>query len=187
MKNLLGAALFLAIAAIVGGKLYERAKEMEWIDVDGSEDATFEGGATQQFSYPDTVQLSNRDGRVLQVTLMGRSRSHVQFRRAGDSQPFVYAIDQLDAASEKLVMSYPESGLQNATRHLKSGEMELADIHIENLHKEIRRIDQKCELLRKKHSGSTSETERRTLQNEYEELEKQRIGFEEDLAEYQSQ
>ena len=182
MKNLLGAAVFLAIAAIIGNKLYERARETDWLESDSSEEEVV--ASTVVLSYPDGVQLANREGRVLDVTLLGRSSSHVQFRRVGGGEPFVYSIDMLDSASQRLVRQYPESGIQNASDHLSRGEMSLVDNHVENLRNEIRKIDSRCDIIGKKYAASSSKTERRTLRNEYEELQKERVAFEEDIAEH---
>lgn len=186
MKNLLGAVVFLAIAALVGAKLYERAQDMDWVESDPSE-AELAEGAVKRLRYPDDLELRNRDGRALEVTLIGRSQTHVQFRRAGDAQAFVYAIDQLDTASERLVRQYPETQIHNADKHLERGELDLAALQVENLRREIARIDEKCATIKKKHAASQSQTERRTLVNEFEELQRERVALEEDLSKYENQ
>ena len=96
--------IFLGIVGYLGSMLYERA-----VAGDGSL-GTAEGEALS-YSYPARVELKSADGRVMMVTLLGRSTTHIQFKRE-DGQELVYLMDTLDANAQDLVLQYQSVGFK---------------------------------------------------------------------------
>ena len=68
--------IFLGIVGYLGTILYERASAGSW---GGSKPAS----VVETYNYPARVELESAEGRILAVTLRGRSEKHVQFTRAG--------------------------------------------------------------------------------------------------------
>lgn len=196
MKNLVGALLFLALAFYVGSELYERAKGKDWLGAPfGSREKSTRKSLPSKDSvprspsirdweapaYPARMELSNADGRQLRVTLLGRDRTHIYFLRHGDDEQFSYAIEDLDTASREKVSAYPESQMN----HKQKESRKLHALHVRNLEEQIARINERSSAIKKEHRQSGSQTERRTLLREYEQLQQKRLAFEKEMEEYQ--
>lgn len=195
MKNLIGALLFLALAFYVGSELYERAKDKDWLSAPsgGGEKADLDSLPSKSNvprspsirdweapAYPARMELSNTDGRQLRVTLLGRDRTHIYFLRHGDDEQFSYAIEDLDTASREKVSAYPESQMN----HKQKESRKLHALHVRNLEEQIARINERSSAIKKEHRQSGSQTERRTLLREYEQLQQKRLAFEKEMEEY---
>jgi len=176
MKNFLLSVIFLAAAAYIGYQLYNKADGLDWIKVGGLDDK-------QVYSYPAQLQIENKEGNQLSITLLGRSDRYIQFVRKSDGQSFVYPIDSLTQKSAEVVQKYPSEGIKNPENYLKNGSMELGDVYVEQLREEISKIDRKLASMERKLLLTPSETEQRTLQREYEALQKERAEFELEIAE----
>jgi hypothetical protein len=180
MRNLIMSVIFLGIAGYFGSMLYERA-----ILGDGQlEPAVAEAGEALSYSYPARVELKSADGRAMMVTLLGRSTTHIQFKRE-DGQEFVYQIDSLDANAQDLVLQYPNVGIKDAAAHMAKGSMEVGDLHVQQLEQNIRQIDDEIEGLSREYEGSVSKTDRRTIQRTVEGLQAEKVELQREISDRQ--
>ena len=175
MRNLLLALIFLGAVGYMGVILYERVASSEFFS---------EGLLGKTFSYPDTIKVENKDGSTIQITLIGRSLTHIQFSRE-DGRKFVYPIDSLSEKSQALVMKYPNNGIQDISSYLASGDMELKDVYVQQLEEEIRKINEKIERLSRKAASTQSQVEKRTIEREIEDLREEIAEIEDEIAERQ--
>ena len=77
MRNLIMSIVFLGIAGYLGTILYQRVASSE-----GPAELAIKNQASDvAYSYPARVEIKSADGRVIQVTLLGRSATHIQFTR----------------------------------------------------------------------------------------------------------
>lgn len=174
MKNYL--LLLVALAAIVflGLKLYKSELNPE------------SALTTNLYEYPVDLELTNREGQALSVTLLARDSTHIQFKSKRTDTEFTYRIDQLNRASQKTVQLYPESSLQAVAQSGKSGlPKSTGDYYIEGIQNEIQKIDAKSQALEAQYNASKSKTERRTLKNELADLAVERAELEKDLQSQQ--
>ena len=84
-------------------------------------------------------------------------------------------IDSLDVDVQALVRQYPNVGIKNAAAYLAQGSMDLVDVYVQELEKEIRQIDQKIEGLSREFAISLSQIKRRTIQRMVEGLQVEKI------------
>lgn len=196
MKNLIGALLFLALAFYVGTELYERAKDKDWLSAPSrkGDAASFKklpsksnaprSPSVQDWkapSYPAKLELANADGKQLRVTLLGRDSTHIYFLRNGDEEEFRYPIQNLNEFSREKVMLYPESGMNKEQKESRK----LHALYVKNLEERIAQIDVRLSAIEKEYKQSNSQTLRRTLMRQYEELKQERLAFELEIGEYQ--
>ncbi len=172
--------IFLGIAGYLGSMLYERA-----ILGDGLlGPAAAEAGEALSYSYPARVELKSADGRAMMVTLLGRSTTHIQFKRE-DGQEFVYQIDSLDANAQDLVLRYPNVGIKNAAAYMAKGSMGVGDLHVQQLEQNVRQIDDEIDDLSQEYGGSVSKTERRTIQRAVEGLRAEKVELQREISDRQ--
>lgn len=160
MRNLILSMIFLGIVGYLGTiLLYQRVALSEGQVGQGIKNEA----SDVVYSYPAHVKIKSADGRVIQVTLLARSATHIQFTRE-DGEEFVYLIDSLDANAQALVRRYPNVGIKNAATYVAQGSMSLDDVYVQELEKDIRQIDQKIENFSRELASSLSQTRRRTIQ-----------------------
>ncbi len=76
MRNLLMSIIFIGISGYIGSILYQR------MFIDGVFIAPVQEQSTNAlFAYPDRIEIERVDGRKIEVTLLGRNASHLQFYR----------------------------------------------------------------------------------------------------------
>ena len=172
--------IFLGLVGYLGSMLYERAIAGDYLL--GTAEA--EAGEVRSYSYPERVELKSADGRVMMVTLLGRSTTHIQFKRE-DGQEFVYLMDSLDANAQDLVLQYPNVGIKDAAEHMAKGSMELGDLYVLELEKNVRQIDEEIEDLSRQYAGSASQTARRTIQRTVEGLRAEKVELQRKISERQ--
>lgn len=170
----------MGLTIYLGYELYERSGDFDWLGGDGEGSGT---KASASASFPDEIEIVRRDGSRLDVRLTARNGTHIQFVRLSDGADFTYEIGQLDAATEKLVMRYPDTGLSNADEFMRSGVIGLEAAHVEQLRERIARIDAELNDLQSRLSASRSKTESLTLRREAEKLQAERQKLESDIAE----
>ena len=194
MKNLIFAVVFLAVAFFVGTELHERAKDQDWLSSRKEQNSETHKPLPSKNrapkspsindweapSYPARMELSNKEGQLLRVTLLGRDKTHIFFLRHGDNKEFRYAISHLDDASRKKVTYYPES----PARTVKDENRKLHALHRQSLEEQVERISQRSLDIQKEYRSSHSKTERRTLMREYEALQRERLAFELEIDQY---
>ena len=187
MKELIGALIFLALTFYVGTELYERAKDKDWLSAptSGSEVDIVTVPKPPPVkdweapSYPAKLELYNKDGRGLRLNLLGRDSTHIYFLRFEDDREFSYSIEDLDEASRRKVRAFPESKLDDKQN------LKLHALHVQNLENKMRLIDERMSAVDKEYRISNSQTERRTLMREFEELEQEYLALENEIEEYQ--
>jgi hypothetical protein len=160
--------IFLGIVGYLGTILYKKAL---------GEDLTAEeaGEAIVLNAYPGRIEIESLDGRVIEVTLLGRNQSYIQFLRDGDEQQFDYPMASLSPDSQTLVLSYPDVWINDQSTIIAEETTDsLEQIYVQNLKIEIGRIDENAELLRKRSGETQSKTDRRTIMRELQALRLQR-------------
>ena len=144
MRNLIIAIIFLGFAGYVGAILYQRATA----------------------DYPALVELESADGRVLSVTLLGRSATHIQFMRK-DGQRFVYSLNLLSSGSRALVKRYPVTGLQRADR---AEDVSLSKLHLDGMAEAMAALQEKRRLLGYELYATESKAQKQTVEERIEAL-----------------
>ncbi|ADE54729.1 hypothetical protein Caka_1710 [Coraliomargarita akajimensis DSM 45221] len=182
MRNLFLSLIFFGAAIYVGSILFDRFSAS---DANGAEEtlSPVGEGSDAILSYPADLTLEHKDGRRIDVTLVGRSSDTIQFQRAGDGRMFEFPIADLTKRSQGDVRGFPVSGY-TSTR-ASSGTESVSSVqalHEQNLKKRIAQIDAECVQLEQGYRASHSTVERRTLMRKYEDLQRERQGLQEDLA-----
>lgn len=171
--------IFIGISGYIGSILYQR------MFIDGVFTAPVQEQSTNAlFTYPDRIEIERVDGRKIEVTLLGRNASHLQFYRE-DGQEFVYAIESLSVESQELVRKYPSLGIKNAAKYMAEGKLGLEDLHIQQLEQVIRNIDEKLKRYSAEFEVSVSQVERRTIERKMEGLMQERIEMQRQISERQ--
>lgn len=173
MRNLILSFVFLVICVFTGTHVFDN-----FINEGKVKEAK-----AASLAYPDELIITNHQGDAIEITLLGRSESHIQFARNPDRQVFVYALSELSSPSRQEVLKYPAWGLEETSQQVTGNS--LAQMHVQNLQKEIARIDAKCERLRADYKRSNSTTERRTIMREFEALQRERGTYENRIADSQ--
>ena len=132
-------------------------------------------------SYPDEVIIENQKGTEIQVILLGRNSTHLEFNQK-DGRKFIYPISSLSNQSQVLVMQYPENGIEDASEYLSTGNIGISDVYIMQLETEMREIRTEIGRLENKATAATSQTESRTLEREINKLREDIVELEDRIA-----
>jgi alpha-galactosidase len=168
---------FLGIAGYMGTILYERASAE-------SRGGSKPAAVVEMYNYPARVELESAEGRILAVTLQGRSEEHVQFTRE-DGEEFVYPIASLALEAQTLVRRYPNVRIKNAGIHLNHGSLELGGLYVQQLQEAIQEIDQKVNDLSREYASSVGQTAKRTIRRKVEGLQAEKIELNRKITERQ--
>jgi len=98
-------------AALIYGAFYFQERIKEFFSAE--EAAVFAPVEPRQviLGFPDEVTLTNTDGVTIDVLLLARNESFVQFERRSDNKYFKYAISYLNTESQAIVRNYEDTGL----------------------------------------------------------------------------
>ncbi len=166
----------------LGYVLYERAQNSGMESVSDNSAPSGSNQAPEVLSYPSEIYIARADGSSLDIRLMGRSATEIEFERLSDGATFTFGIDQLDLDSQTRVREYPVTGLTEIEdAQLAPTTVEVA--YLEQLKEAIAKIDAKIKELELKYSASQSKTERRTLRRQAEDLYVERKELEAKIAE----
>lgn len=124
----------------------------------------------QVYSYPANITISRNDGSTIEVSLLAKNSSHIQIKRDKDDKMFVYPIESLDEETVELIEKFPEDGIENFSDYSSAEGVEVGDLYVDQLHSEIRTIEDKIERLSMKLSATSGSAARRALEKEIEEL-----------------
>lgn len=168
--------IFLGLAGYLGSSLYERAFSNE-----SSVGPVSAEGAESDYTYPASIEIKSADGRMMMVTLLGRSTTHIEFTRA-DGQEFAYPIKSLDADSQALVRRHTNFGIKNTALYMAQGSMEIGDLYVQELEKRVREIEEKMRALSQEYGGSSSKVERRTIRRSVEALQSEKAELQSKIS-----
>ncbi|HAV14415.1 MAG TPA: hypothetical protein DCX06_13130 [Opitutae bacterium] len=180
MRNFLISIVFFGIAAYIGFIAYNGWSLGDWF---GGSAKEVEVEAAEVFSYPGYLEVESSDGRTIEIKLIARNETHIQFERTTDSKRFTYPIASLVAESRSEVLKYPISVLIDAGKHIGEAGIGLEDAYVEQLREAIRRIDEKAVDLNATLSSSQSITEKRTILRKLEEMRSEKNELEAKIAE----
>ena len=194
MKNLLVTILFLGIASYVGLLLYESWGKGDWLTQKVSEtgddkSATNTGpmalsveDEVASLSYPANVSIESLDGRKIDVILVARSASDIQFERSADGQYFTYPLNELVDESRAMLLAYAETGLIEGVSQSTDTSVTLSDHYSAQLEERITKIEKLIQSKRLQFDATPSKTEKRTLIRQMEKLVRERADLSQKLA-----
>lgn len=133
------------------------------------------------YSYPDTVVIENQEGTEIKVTLLGRNSNYLQFEQK-NGRKFIYPIGSLSEKCQTLVMKYPDSGIEDVSEYLSSGNIEMNDAYIIQLETEVSKLKAEAKRLQSKADATMSQTELRTLDRKIEKLYEEITKLEDKIA-----
>jgi len=95
------------------------------------------------FNFPHDLELVDRKGRTISVTLVGRSGDEVHFQKPNDSFIHRYPIIDLSNESKEIIRSMPitEILIQTETQNPKDRFIQFREDKIKQLEKEIRDLN----------------------------------------------
>lgn len=125
----------------------------------------------QTYKFPVELSLQNKAGTALEVTLLARNHELVQFMRASDQVHFLYPINQLDEASQKTVVLYPDNGLINPEKFLQDQSISLKQVHAESTRAEIKKLAPQIQRLSAERNAAADRASQRGIQDEIDRLE----------------
>lgn len=175
--------VFLGIAGYFGMYLYESWRDGDWLKSGPAAEQS--EAAEEQLAYPARLNIKSTDGRELSIKLVARSSTHIQFERELDGERFVYPLAQLVTASRQLVEAYPNSGLEDAGKHIGESGLGFEDAYVEQLREGIKRINEKLEKLNLDYQKTESKTEQRTIYRKVQDMTRDRTNLEAKIAERQ--
>lgn len=169
MRNLILSLVFLGIAGYGAKTIYDNFEFSEFSFLEGT------------YSYPDKITIENQNGSEIQITLLGRNLTYIEFTQK-NGRKFVYPIRSLSEKSKALVMKYPNNGIEDASAYLSSGDMEMNDVYIIQLESEIRGIRAEIGRLNNKAGASRSQIDSRTIERKIDELHEEIAELENKIA-----
>lgn len=140
--------------------------------------------APPTYTYPAALIVENVDGRQLEISLVARSDTHIQFRREGESTLFTYPVEDLAEESRERVKNYAVTSLVDADAPTTeaSSALSVEEMHIHQLQQAIDRIDVRLADLRRQAGNMQSLTDRRTAGRQIEALLREREAHEANIA-----
>lgn len=121
--------------------------------------------------YPIAMTVESLDGRKVEVEILARTPSRIEFDRQTDGKFFSYPIEMLAPKTRKVVESLPV--VASVTQSAYKPDPKLENIYVKELNKRLKEISDEINELVARGSASVSKTERRTLKNEIVDLEKE--------------
>lgn len=118
-------------------------------------------------AYPVDMVLSNKDGRTVELTLMGRSNTTVDVKRIGSHNLVCYPIDELNLMSKLRVLIYPTGYYSNVGADYK---VDLAQIHRNEVMKRIDQLSSEFQKLSYKIEAAETDVEKNTHGREQEDV-----------------
>ncbi|HAV14416.1 MAG TPA: hypothetical protein DCX06_13135 [Opitutae bacterium] len=115
--------------------------------------------------YPYSVSLTNMDGEVLNVNLLGRSSRMVQFKKTGDQMLYEYPISKLNVVSKVKLTFYPNKLVRKSSSGSSSGS-DVSEMHLQGMNDEMERYVEQMKLLRVKLKSKSNPVERGHVQHE---------------------
>ena len=109
---------------------------------------------SDNLEYPARMKLQNAEGESLQVVLLSRTKSKIQFLRESDRSEHIYSIHKLDPLSRKRVEAYPVTGIKLRESSVAVSALSRDEIYIEQLREEIRKLKNDLDLLKLKENES---------------------------------
>ncbi|MDQ8195801.1 hypothetical protein QEH59_15315 [Coraliomargarita sp. SDUM461004] len=186
MKNFLFTIIFLGLTVFLGYELYLRIDRGEPAESGGKliVSAKQQGLLEQQgLEYPDEIEIVRKDGSRLDVLLVARDATHIQFKRLSDQLAFIFKIEDLDRTSRATVLSYPNSGLLQPVELEEVGKVSTEDLYLTELGVAIARINSRIDELDTQYQRSESQVKQRTLRNRINVLIAERTELESKVAE----
>lgn len=169
MRNLIVSLIFLGIAGFAVKYIID--------------DYEYNNGRIQEktYLYPDTIVIENKEGAKIEITLLARNSTHLEFKQQ-NGRKSIYPIRSLSQKSQTEVMKYPDTGIQDASAYLSGGGIEMNDVYIIQMEGEIRKIREEIQRLNVKAKSTTSQTELRTLERKIETLNEDIADLENKIA-----
>lgn len=124
----------------------------------------------QSYHFPAELSLKNKAGAELEVTLLARNHELVQFMRQSDQFNFLYPITELDAASQKAVLQYPDRGLIQPENFLKNQSISLQQVHSESTRVELENVGKAIRVLSAQRNAIEDRASTRGIQDEIDRL-----------------
>ena len=169
MKNLVLTLLFLGLGGYLGFILY-----LKWADseVDASPEIV---ESVPKYVYPAELTVENAEGRQIEISLVARDETYIQFHRNGEPTLFTYPITDLSRDSKERVRAYPVVKLLVVSNEPPdegndNTPLSLEAMHINQLRQVIERIDGRVADLRRQVNSARSRTDRRTAERQIEAL-----------------
>lgn len=205
MKSLIMSVIFLGVAGYLGAILYQRAMDAQLLDAARSAvaartaasadaaapaDAVIIGevstvdelfGGLDVYEYPALVELEGIDGQIMEVVLLRRSATHVQFMGESSNERFVSPLESLGEASRKLVNLYRVTGV----KHGQEGVLE--DLHLRGMLFKGASLKGKLRLLQLELAAVESNSQKQIVQNKIEALVLEMRQLDLELQTYKSQ
>ncbi|GEM_PF-3505957 len=174
MRNLVLSLFFFGIISYVGYIMYTRH-----ISLADDQPLVIDSSGY----YPVIMTVESLDGRSMDVELLGRNRTHIQFNRITDGKFFDYLISSLESKVRAKVEAMPLSS--NEDFRFNQPDHELEGMYIKELRAELEKVRAKMMDVSKKASISVSQIERRTLQREFEKLQSEDLKLQKLILERQ--
>lgn len=205
MKSLIMSVIFLGVAGYLGAILYQRAMDAQLLDAARSAvaartaasadtaapaDAAISGevspvaelfGGVDVYEYPALVELAGVGGQIMEVVLLRRSATHVQFMGESSNERFVSPLESLGGASRKLVKLYRATGI----KHGQEGMLE--DLHLRAVLFKGASLKGKLRLLQLELAAVESNSQKQTVENKIEALVLEMRQLDLKLQKYKSQ
>ena len=181
VKNLLIALIFFGSAATLVYFLYLRIVDSDLVSEakQTDEEAT---PVEEVFIFPDDVEIVRKDGSRMDVRLIGRNATHIQFERLSDQMGFTFEIRDLDTPTQRRIRKYPEEGFVEPEKP-EIKEPETAEsLHVAQLREEIAKIDAELRDLEVKFTSASSNAKKRTFANETQKLKATRLKLSAEVA-----
>lgn len=137
----------------------------------------------QVYRYPDMVTLKNRNGAEVEVILIGRSETAVQFKRQSDSKSFIYKLSELDDATRALLEKYPETEV-TLSEASANKPLSLDEVQVEALKDSIRKLNANLAYMDRELRKDIDGIEKRSIQLDMEEIMAERSVLEAKLSAY---
>jgi hypothetical protein len=97
----------------------------------------------QALNFPYELELIDRKGRNIKVTLVGRSMEEIHFQKPNDSFIYKYPINELSNESKSIISSMPitEISIKTEIKNPKDSYIEFREDRIIQLRKELKDLE----------------------------------------------
>ncbi|NQY32193.1 MAG: hypothetical protein HRT56_03355 [Coraliomargarita sp.] len=118
-------------------------------------------------AYPLDMVLSNKEGRKVELTVMGRNNTTVDVKRIGSHNLVAYPIQELTLMSKLRLWVYPTGYYSN---HMADQKADLGQIHRNEVMKRIDQLSTEFQSLGYKINAAETEVEKNTYGREQEDV-----------------
>jgi hypothetical protein len=135
-------------------------------------------------NLPVQSTLSHLDGRSMDVVILSRGKTQVDFKRKSDGQHFSCGIRDLSLLSKCKVYWYFSDSSSSSSVSPTLGGSVVGDLHLKGMRDEMKDLAGKLDFAEYQLGAAGSNAKRRTIENEIETLELQMNQLELKQADY---